>query len=367
MKSHLKIHYIPMHTDEWYEFRMNGIGGSEIGTILGLDEYDTRMRLFAEKVGLIERRKDDNEFMFWGREHEDKIAEIWKYWDGTRMDYINNYTQKKLIRKCRNINGYVVNPNYPWLFGSLDRVINKEGGINMITGEPLQTECVLETKTLSYWVARKWESGIPISYLAQIHLYMLILECDYAEIAILLDGNKFIVETIERNEALCDRIISMSKSFWHDRVLPAREAKVKMNKSDIDGRLEEAEKYDGIIQSLEPDPDTTEAYKNYMSERFVKERERVQGTMELYHLCKRDEILKKVKNKINGSRIYIKNHLIKHLDHYGSELIDFGSMGRVSWTQRKGGKTRVLSINIKDKPPDEAIQEEFDKINQHLY
>lgn len=367
MKSHLKIYHIPMHTEKWYEFRKNGIGGSEIGTILGLDEYNTRMRIFAEKVGLEEPWREDNEFMFWGREHEDKIADIWKYWDGTRMDYIKNFTKKKLIRKCRNVNGYVVNPDYPWLFASLDRVINKEGGINMITGESLETECVLECKTLSYWVARKWETGIPVAYLAQIHQYMLILECDYAEIAILRDGNKFEVETIQKNEALCERIISISKAFWYNRVLPAKEAKIKMDKADMEGQLEEAEKYDGMIQHLEPDPDTTEAYKKYMDERFVKEREMIQGTIDLYELCKRYVLLLKVKNKINVTRTYIKNCLIKHMDRYGSELIDFGSMGRASWTLRKGAKWRVFGVNIKEIPSDEIIEREFEKIDQNVF
>jgi len=305
--------------------------------------------------------------MFWGREHEDKIAQIWKYWDGTKLGYLKNYVSGKLIRKCRNVNGYVVNPKYPWLFASLDRVISKKGGMNIITGEPLETECVLECKTLSHWMSIKWESGIPISYLAQIHQYMIVLECNYAEIAILRDGNKFEVEIIERNDDLCERIIRISKAFWENRILPAREAKEKMNISDASGRLEEAQKYDGIIQSLEPDPDSTEAYKEYMSERFLKERERVQGTMEMYHLCKRDRLLLGIANLIARNRFLIKNHLIKFCDKYGSELIDFGGMGNVSWTQSRGRRNRSLRINIKEKPSEEAKEEQFNKIDQNVY
>lgn len=356
-----------MHSEGWYAFRQNGIGGSEIGTVLGLDEYDTRMRLFAEKVGLESPRMEDNEFMFWGREHEDKIADIWKYWDGTRLGYLKNYVSGKLIRKCRNVNGYVVNPKYPWLFASLDRTISKKGGINIITGEPLETECVLECKTLSHWMSLKWESGIPISYLAQIHQYMIILECNYAEIAILRDGNKFEIEIIERNEELCERIIRISKAFWYDRILPAREAKEKMNIADAKGMLDEAEKYDGIIQSLEPEPDSTEAYKDYMSERFLKEREKVQGTMEMYHLCRRDRLLLGVANLIEKNRVLIKNYLIQFCDKYGAELIDFGSMGSVAYEKRGRSKSRSPWISIKEKPSAEVLEEQFNKIDQNVY
>jgi hypothetical protein len=34
MKSKLKVHRIPEHTDAWFEFRKNGIGGSEMGMVL---------------------------------------------------------------------------------------------------------------------------------------------------------------------------------------------------------------------------------------------------------------------------------------------------------------------------------------------
>jgi len=51
MRSDLIITRIPQHTDEWYDYRKGSIGGSEIGTVLGLNKYDTVARLFHEKVG----------------------------------------------------------------------------------------------------------------------------------------------------------------------------------------------------------------------------------------------------------------------------------------------------------------------------
>ena len=121
-----------------------------MGTILNLNPYETAARTYHEKIGSMEPMKDDTEFMFWGRELEDKIAEVWQYWDGTDFGYLDNMAEGKIIRRCRKVNGYVVNPDYPWLFGSLDRLINKEGGRNMFTGEPLEEESILECKTLSY-------------------------------------------------------------------------------------------------------------------------------------------------------------------------------------------------------------------------
>ena len=50
MRSDLQIVRVPEHSPEWYEFRRNGIGGSDVGCVLGLNRYDTVVRLFHEKV-----------------------------------------------------------------------------------------------------------------------------------------------------------------------------------------------------------------------------------------------------------------------------------------------------------------------------
>ena len=367
MKSHLEIHRIPQHTPEWYDFRRDGIGGSEIGTILGLNKYDTIVRVFHEKVGDIDFRRDDNSFMFWGRELEDKIADIWRYYDGTADGYIENFKNGKIVRECQRVNGYVVNPKYPWLFASLDRVMNIKGGYNLITQEPLKTEGVLECKGLSYWASQIWQDGIPVYYLAQIHQYMAILETDYAEIAILQDGNKFLVEKIQRDDVLCERIIEISRMFWENRVLPAKEAFAKKQMAEIDRNIPEIEKWDAVIQRHEPEPDRSEAYKEFMEERFLKERDVVEGTIDQYDLCKKDTFLRKLNGRIDDERTGIKNILLRDLGQAGAEVIDFGKLGNITWSERKGSKNRTFSVRIKENPTEDQVENEFKKINLNAY
>ena len=367
MKSHLEIIRIPQHTPEWYEFRKNGIGGSEIGTILGLNKYDTVIRVFHEKVGDIDIRKDDNSFMFWGRELEDKIADIWRYYDGTSEGYIENFKNGKIVRECQRVNGYVINPKYPWLFASLDRVMNIKGGINLITQQPLTSEGVLECKGLSYWAAQIWQDGIPISYLAQIHQYMAILETDYSEIAILQDGNRFRVEKIQRDDALCERIIEISKMFWENRILPAKEAFAKRQMAEIDNNLQEMEKYDEVIMRHEPEPDKSEAYKEFMEERFLKEREVVEGTIDQYDMCKEDTFIRKMINRLEEERTGIKNKLLQALGKSGAEVIDFAKLGNVTWSERKGAKSRTFSIRIKESPSEDLVEREYNKLKLKDY
>jgi len=368
MRSDLIITRIPEHTDEWYAFRKNGIGGSEVGNILLPNpDYDSAIWIFHEKIGTIPPRKEDNEYMFWGRTHEDVIAEMWRYWDGTQDGYIENYKNKKLIRDCRNVNGYVVNPKYPWLFASLDRVMNISGGRNLITGDPLTTEGVLECKAMNQWVAQKWEDGMPIYYLLQIHQYMAIIEADYAEIAILENGNKFRVEKIQRDDSLCEKIIEITKSFWFNRIVPAKEAFAKKQQAEKEGNIYEIEKWDAEINRYEPDPDKTKAYQDFQNKRYLKERETMEGTLELFDLCKKDKILLGVKNIIEDERTGIANLLIKELTANSAEGIDFGRAGSYSWGERKGSRNRVPLNKIKEKPSEEVLLNEFKKINLDCY
>ena len=321
MKKHLKIHRMKTHTPEWYAFRLNGIGGSEVGTIMAINKYDTWLRIFHEKIGTADQILEDNMKMFWGREHEDKIAEIWQYWDDTPDGFITNKKNDRIIRRCRNVNGYITNPKYPWLFASVDRLINIEGGYNFITGEPLEHEAPLECKTLSYWAARVWESGIPQYFLVQVQTYMLILEVDYAEIAILKDGNYFDVIYVRQDRAMAEKILEDTKSFWFDRIVPAKEAKIKRDLADLSGDTRMAEKYEGIIQRLEPPPDDTEAYKEYMSKKFLKEREKIQGSFELFEVCKRDEMVKKMIQTLAKERQLTRNKMVEFIADNFSLLI----------------------------------------------
>lgn len=363
MKKGVEIIKMKYRTPEWHAFRENGIGGSEVGTVLGINHYDTWMRIYHEKVGTADQKIEDNTKMFWGSEHEDKIAQIWQYWDDTPGGYVNNKSNNRIIRKCRNVNGYIVNPKYPWLFASLDRLINIKGGANFITGEPLEHEVPLECKTLSYWAASVWESGIPQYFLVQVQTYMIILEVDYAEIAILKDGNDFRVEYVQQDQAMAEKIIEVTKSFWYDRIVPAKEACQRRNEADISGDVAIAEKYDAIIQRLEPPPDDTQAYKDYMSMKFLKERDRVQGSFALFEVCREDELLKKIIKKLAVKRKYTKNQMIEFLVNNHSDLIDFGNDGNVRWVERRNSTVKSLVINLKEKPSEYVIDREVDRLD----
>lgn len=369
MKSDLQIHYITPHTPEWHAFRRNGIGGSEVGDICGLvkAEHNRTIYHFHNKVGDYPTEIMDNPKMFAGRFLEDKIAELWEFWDGTEWGYIDNYKNNKKIRSCRSIKGMVINPKYPWLFGSVDRLINKKGGYNLLTGEPLKQEGILEIKNMSFNASRMWEDFIPPSHIAQVHTYMIIFETDYAELVTLVDGNQFSVIPFNRDESFCESIINVTKAFWYNRAYPAQQAFEKKKKAEMTGNVREYEEQEALLQRLEPDPDSSNAYREFMNESFLKERESIPGTMGMYEMCKQDKFLLGIRNIIDDKRGLISNTLIKELTDKGAEVIDFGSVGKFLWRERRGSKNRVPKNLIKEKPTEEQLMKQFKKIDLNSY
>lgn len=64
-------------TSEWHEARADGIGGSEVSAILGLNEYESPYSLWAKKVGEIPILPVENWSVRFGKAFEDPILRLW--------------------------------------------------------------------------------------------------------------------------------------------------------------------------------------------------------------------------------------------------------------------------------------------------
>lgn len=59
-------HKLPATHEEWLDNRLKGIGGSDAGSVLGLNKYKSAYALWCEKTGRI-HKNIDNERMRFGR------------------------------------------------------------------------------------------------------------------------------------------------------------------------------------------------------------------------------------------------------------------------------------------------------------
>lgn len=349
MKPHLKIHKFEEGSDKWLDFRQRAIGGSEVGAILGMDDYCSAAEMFYRKLGMVPNL-EETQPMFWGKRLEAIIARVWKYYDGTDYGYIKNYNDKRIIRKCRRIMGVVTNPKYPWLAVNLDRVINK-GQVSLITGKLIDHECPLEVKTINAMEMKKWEEGVPPKHVAQLMAQMIVMEASYGELALFDNYRDFTLYGISWEQKLADRIISASKAFWYNRIVPSREA--------IKGLDVTFETLPAEVQALEPDPDSSEAYKNFFASRMRSIDSVIQGRPEYLQIAKEMKLWGAVMKKVEHRKNLRENQLIEIFMKERGNKIDFGMDGYVSWKNQANTPKLVLRNQIKKKYDEDDISDDI--------
>ena len=135
--------------DTWIKERMNGIGGSESGTVLGINPWCSNVQLWRYKMGIeVPPDISDKPAVKFGKVAEEHIRELF------RLDYPNMELDYHAYWVYRN-------DAYPWQFATLDGEMTDESG----------RRGILEIKTTtiqnkSQW--DEWENGIPQRYYAQI-------------------------------------------------------------------------------------------------------------------------------------------------------------------------------------------------------
>lgn len=312
-----------MSREQWLAFRKRGVGGSDVPTIMGMNPYKAEIELWYEKLSLIPELTIENIAMFGGKRGEDLVAEdYWPYWAGTEESVIENYNAGKVIRKCQRVNAYIQNPDYPWLFVSLDRKINRHGG---------KGEGVLEIKNTSGYEQDKWESGIPPSNLLQVTTQIFVTILEYGELAILRDGRKFDVFDIEKRDKIFQSIVVKTKKFW-DTVIEGRKILTQKYEAIQQSNKRLADELQAQLELLEPEPDGSEAYEKFLKTKFRKsiaEAGLVKGTDEQYEMALAHKNIKEQMKKLTDNARDYENRLKRVIGD--GTAIDFGKGGRVSW------------------------------------
>jgi len=328
MKSKLEL--IPtggMDREEWLNYRHTGIGASEVGAILGLDDYTSSLELYYYKVGEVAKFDTESMAAFMGREQEDLIARLWQYWDGDEDSMIRNFRAGQIVRKCQRVNAYVRNPDFPWLFVSLDRKINRTAG---------KGEGTLELKTLGSWEADKWEAGLPPKHVVQVQAQVGVCEFDFGEMAVLLDGRRMDVFPFEKSATIWEHVVTRTKDFW-DRVVQGRKfvnekyhAMTQFNQKRVDELTAE-------IDRLAPEPDGTLAYADYLAKRFQKpsSAERKGTPAELLAAQEHKRVTDQLK-EIQEIKNLHENTLKKGMGDV-CQCLDFGTDGKVYWHKTEKG------------------------------
>ena len=188
MYKHLiKISTVDMSREDWLTERRKSLGGSDVASILGMNEYSSPYSVWADKLGKLPE-KEDNEAMRLGRDLEDYVAQ--------------RFTEKT-GKKVRRENAILRNPDMPYLHANVDRVVVGENA-------------VLECKTVSALNLAQYKNGeYPARFYAQCCEYMLVCGFTKAYLAVLVLGKEFLVFEIERDENELEALKGACEEFWH--------------------------------------------------------------------------------------------------------------------------------------------------------
>lgn len=314
-----------MSYQEWLQHRKSGIGASEGGAVLGLSSYTSSIELFYEKINPIAVPKVENIYMFMGKELEGFVAKMWEYWEGSEESMIENFRAGKKVRECRELKAYVVNADYPHLFVSLDRVI-----VSTSDRRP-----ILEIKTISGYESNKWEGGVPPAYIIQIQQQMLVYGAKEAELAIFKDGRRFEVLPFEINDGVCETILLRTDAFWKS-VLTGREIFLSIKEAEQAYNLKKVETLWADLQALEPSPDGSEAYQDFLKEKYkIAKPGEISGSPAHFEAAVKH---KEFKSRIKELEEYARkeqNFLCREMGDM--QVLTFGDNGTVSWKVASNG------------------------------
>lgn len=172
---------------QWLKERQKGIGGSDVGAIMGLNKWKTAFQVYLEKTEPITEENQQSEAAYWGTQLEDMVAKEFTIRSG-----------KKVRRDTRHF----VHKDYPFMVANIDR---------RVVGE----NAVLECKTVNQFGSKEWSGEeIPDSYLLQVQHYLAVTGAEIGYIACLIGGQHFIWKQVERDEELINLIIKAEKEFW---------------------------------------------------------------------------------------------------------------------------------------------------------
>ena len=186
-----KIPIKDLSREEWLKLRKTGIGGSDAGSICGMNPYSNAMKVFHDKTSDTVEEQRDNESIRQGHDLEEYVAQ--RFMEETGL-------------KVRRSNFMYRSLEHPFMIADIDR---------LVTGEDAGLEC----KTANAYNADKWKDGeIPLHYIMQCYHYMAVTGKRIWYIAVVILGREFTYRRLEWDDALISQMTAAEEYFWKNHV-----------------------------------------------------------------------------------------------------------------------------------------------------
>jgi putative phage-type endonuclease len=194
--------------EQFLERRRAGIGGSDIGAILGLSPWKTPLEVYQSKISGPE--DTGSEAAYWGTVLEGAVATRYAEQTARRVQRVNALLALPGTVALANIDRAVINP------AIAGRVAVRADG------HTLTTDRILECKTAHALAANRSEEwgeagtdAVPAHYLAQCQWYLGITGASVCDLAVLFGGQRHTIYTLAADAELFADMLGEAESWWH--------------------------------------------------------------------------------------------------------------------------------------------------------
>lgn len=296
------------------------VGGSDSGTLLGLNKYKSPINLFYQSVGINNLPNKMNGAMLHGKQLEDYVAKCWQYFDGTEDGWVENTLADNKIKKYRKERAIIINPKYPFMFANIDGKITQHPDYGKKAG-------VLEIKTMSGFASDMYEGGINPSYLIQLQHYMIVTGWKWGEIAYLKDGRELGCISFEEDKELQDRIIHEAREF-NNRVMNAKKLISQHPNATVDEMIDMATTY-------EPDADDSKAFNDFISDKHKRRETEVviHGGDDLQKVVNEYQNVSRVIKILEAEKMLYQNQLKQSMVKQNATVLILPE-GKITWRKQ---------------------------------
>lgn len=193
--------------EEWLEERKKSLGGSDIGAVLGMNEYSSPYKVWADKTGKLPPF-EGNEWTRLGNDLEDYVAK--RFTEASGLKVVNDTATWR-------------NSKYPHLHANFDRrVVGMKAGV--------------ECKLTSELNAKKYKDGeFPDRFYSQCVAYLCVSEYERWFLTVLIYGKGIKIYQMTRipndtkpewceasvyvDDAEIEALAKATEAFWNDYVL----------------------------------------------------------------------------------------------------------------------------------------------------
>jgi putative phage-type endonuclease len=201
----------PKSHEAWLELRTGGIGSSEVGTILGLNPYETPYQLWRKKKGL-DAPAQENFAMRAGHYLEDAVSRF--YADATGNEIIKSSAGDWLA----------VDNERPHLRVSPDRTCWKQG-----MAKRAANKGIVECKTTQREIDAE---NLPQQWFCQLQYQLGVMGLNWGALAWLTAGREFGYRDLTFDKDFYDWMTEEITRFWVDYIIGDNEP-LAINVADV--------------------------------------------------------------------------------------------------------------------------------------